>query len=323
MADATASNSESRSETTPQNQAELAPQPASSSSPPTSTTSSPSSFSKRRAHSPLSIDLQNIPPLSQPSPPSNTLLITQLEDIHIFHPASLTTIRQHISSIAPLHSFSPLKSFRRIICSFYDTESAIRIRQHLDGAAILGETRARVYFGEPTAIGEQKKYLERPDAGRLFFISPPPSPPVGWEMRNEDPPNKEVYAEDLAEKLAKLSGKMGPTVDETEDDSNHGEATYTREQIQEMKAVKPAIAILESGSSVEPKSAGSSTGHTRSRSSTVIYDPEAHGDSPMLPAVKVEDYTMEDGDGEVKLDTEAKKIIANTSRPPLELLDES
>src|SRR3954454_15039086 len=267
MADDMVTHSESRPETTPQKQAEIAPQPASSSSPPTSTTSSPSSFSKRRAHSPLSIDLHNIPPLSQPSPPSNTLLITQLEDIHIFHPASLATIRQHINSIAPIHSFAPLKSLRRIICSFYDTESAIRVHQHLDGAAILGETRARVYFGEPTAIGEEKKYLERPDAGRLFFISPPPSPPVGWEIRHEDPPNKEVYAEDLAEKLAKLSGKMGPTIDETEDDANHGEATYTREQIQGMKAVKPRIAVPELGSNAEPKSAGSSAGHTRSRSS--------------------------------------------------------
>jgi hypothetical protein len=142
-------------------------------------------------------------------------------------------------------------------------------------------------------------------------------------MRHEDPPNKEVHAEDLAVKLAKLSGKMGPAVDETGDDASHGEATYTREQIQEMKAVKPTIAIPELDSSAEPKSATSSTGHTRSRSSTVIYDPEAHGDSPMLPAVKVEDYTMEDGDGEIKLDTEARKIIAHTSRPPLELLAES
>ena len=139
-------------------------------------------------------------------------------------------------------------------------------------------------------------------------------------MRHEDPPNKEVHPQDLADKLAKLSGKMGPAVDETEDDKTHGEATYTREQIQEIKAVKPTIAIPELGSSAEPKSAGSSTGKTRSRSSTVIYDPEAYGDSPMLPAVKVEDYTMEDGDGEVKLDTEAKKIIAQTSRPPLELI---
>lgn len=313
--------SDSQSQSHPQNQADMSQQAASSSSTPVSAASSPSSFSKRRANSPLSIDLQNIPPLSQPAPPSNTLLITQLEDIHIFHPASLATIRQHINAISPLHSFAPIKSLRRIICSFYDIESAIRIRQHLDGAAILGETRARVYFGEPTPIGEEKKYLERPDAGRLFFISPPPSPPIGWEMKPEDPPNKQVHAEDLADKLAKLSGRMGPTVDDTEDDANPNEATYTREQIQEIKAVRPTIAIPKAASGAEPKSAGSSTSVTRSRSSTVIYDPEAHGDSPALPAVTVEDYTMEDG--EVKLDTEAKKIIAHTSRPPVELMDTS
>lgn len=140
-------------------------------------------------------------------------------------------------------------------------------------------------------------------------------------MKPEDPPNKQVHAEDLADKLAKLSGRMGPTVDDTEDDTNLNEATYTREQIQEIKAVKPTIAIPEAASSAEPKSAGSSTSVTRSRSSTVIYDPEAHGDSPALPAVMVEDYTMEDG--EVKLDTEAKKITAHTSRPPVELMDAS
>jgi len=81
------------------------------------------------------------------------------------------------------------------------------------------------------------------------------------------------------------------------------------------------MTIPELGANSEPKSAGSSTSRTRSRSSTVIYDPEAHGDSPALPAVTVEDYTMEDG--EVKLDTEAKKITAHTSRPPVELMDES
>lgn len=140
-------------------------------------------------------------------------------------------------------------------------------------------------------------------------------------MRPEDPPNKQVHAEDLADKLAKLSGKMGPAVDDTEDDTHHEEATYTREQMHQIKAVKPMVAIPEIGSSAEPKSAGSSTSMTRSRSSTVIYHPEAHGDSPALPAVTVEDYTMEDG--EVKLDTEAKKIIAHTSRPPVELMDES
>merc|ERR1711939_736893 len=105
-------------------------------------------------------------PPSHPAPPSNTLLITRLENPKIFHPASLATIRQHINELATLNSFSPLKSLCRIICSFYDTDSAIRVRQAIDGTPILGTSVAKCYFGEPTPIGDEKKYLERPDAGR-------------------------------------------------------------------------------------------------------------------------------------------------------------
>lgn len=74
---------------------------------------------------------------------------------------------------------------------------------------------------------------------------------------------------------------------------------------------------------------GVENANNRSRSSTIIYDPEAHGDSPGLPAVMVEDTTMDpdaDGvsDGDVELDdaslVEDKKIFAHTSRPPIELI---
>jgi Calcipressin len=257
----------------------------------------------------LALDLNSIPPLSSPAPPSNTLLITRLDDPHIFHPASLATIRQHINEIAPLNSFSPLKSFNRIICSFYDIESAVRIRQEFDGAAFLGHTIARCYFGEPTPIGDEKKYLERPDAGRLFFISPPPSPPVGWEMRHEDPPNKEVHADDLAMKLAKLTGKMGGDTTDGEDDVK---MLYTKDELHKLKTSRPALAANDeqSPARLSPNVGG------RSRSSTLIYDPKAHGDSPGLPAVMLE---TED-DSEVELSVPEKKIIAHTSRPPIELM---
>ena len=115
---------------------------------------------------------------------------------------------------------------------------------------------------------------------------------------------------------------MGHGGSDDTDPDQAPEPTYTRDQMHDIKSVKLMAAIPESGPGSEPKSAASSTGRTRSRSSTVIYDPEAHGDSPALPAVKVEDYTM-DEDGDVKLDSNAKKIIAHTSRPPVELMDES
>jgi Calcipressin len=313
------------------------------SSPPVSTSSSPKpgTVSQRRSASPLSLDLTSLPQLTQPSPPSNTLLITQLNDPKIFHPASLATIRQYITTLAPLHSFSPLKSLRRIVCSFYDIDSAIRIRQHLDGANLLGDVRARVYFGEPTPIGEQKKFLERPDAGRLFFISPPPSPPVGWEVREEGAPNKDVVASDLAEALGKLSGKIQRPL-ETDDmpveqeDKTHMEALVEGKEGE--SAANPPLRVTAPVTNdvvaSKPSSAGgSSATRNRSRSSTVIYDPEAHGDSPALPAVMVEDTTMnadEDDDAtdaalDVDMDAtgalaDGKKIVAHTSRPPLELI---
>lgn len=249
-----------------------------------SATSSPIS-SRRSSRSPLSIDLSAIPPLSQPTPPSNTLLITNLQDLEIFRPDNLQTIKDLINSSAPIHTWAPLRSFRRIIVSFYDEDSAIRIRQILDGEAIMGE-RVRVYFGQPTAIEPKDEHLNLPDAGKLFFISPPPSPPHGWEMKLEDAPNKQVHAEDLAEALAKLHHR--PRTD---------------------------LPASPSSSDAENKSIQN---RTRS-SSTTIYHPGDHGDSPHLPAIAVEDFTDEPDN----FGLEEKPILAHTARPPVELMHEA
>ncbi|KAL9113264.1 MAG: hypothetical protein Q9227_002599 [Pyrenula ochraceoflavens] len=288
----------------------------SSSSPPTSNLSSPArSPSSRRSRSPLSLDLSSVPSLIQPTPPSNTLLITNLESLHIFHPASLATIRQHIQSISSIHTFSPLKSLRRIICSFYDTEAAIAVRNELDGAQLMGE-RTRVYFGEPLPIDQTTKYLDKPDAGKLFFISPPPSPPVGWEIKNEDPPNKEVHANDLAQALEKLNGKMNSVQEQT------GEPVAEPSAFTESPIEPSPTEIRTNNAAVSKDERSSRRGRTRS-GSTVIYDPEAYGDSPALPAVILEDMTL--GEGEDIGDRKPEgggKINQHTSRPPLELLEE-
>lgn len=278
-------------------------------SPPATQTSSPASLSAKRSRSPMSLDLTSIPPLSSPAPPTNTLLITRLEDAKIFHPASLATIRQHINSIAPLNSFSPLKSMARVIVSFYSEQDCIKVRQEIDGTAFTPTCIAKCYFGEPTPIDNEKKYLERPDAGKLFFISPPPSPPVGWESKMEDPPNKEVHADDLMQKLAKLTGKM----DHLESPVD-GQILVTGEELAKLKTNWSHRRALSGVS--EEASPVASTPRGRSRSSTLIYDPKAHGDSPNLPAVMLE---TED-DSEVELDTNEKSPMAHTARPPIELM---
>jgi hypothetical protein len=229
----------------------------------------------------MSIDFSTLPPLSMPTPPSNTLLVTNLQDTEIFRADNLQTIKELINSSAPIHSWAPLKSFRRIVVSFFDEASAIRIRQILDGEAIMGET-VKVYFGQPTPIEPKDEHLNLPDAGKLFFISPPPSPPHGWEMKLEDAPNKQVHAEDLAEALAKLHHR--PRTD------------------------FPA----------SPSSDGEGEGRHRSGSSTTIFDPEEHGNSPNLPAIAVEDLT---GENDISPIEQEKPILAHTSRPPVELME--
>lgn len=62
------------------------------------------------------------------------------------------------------------------------------------------------------SVDAQKQFLEPPPPEREFLISPPGSPPVGWEPRPEDGPNKETLALDLIEALQKLVEPM-PEVD--------------------------------------------------------------------------------------------------------------
>ncbi|KAI0011671.1 Calcipressin-domain-containing protein [Xylariaceae sp. FL0662B] len=256
-----------------------------------SPTSSPSLPSRplleRRgsSRSSLTLDLSTLPPLTQPTPPTNTLLITNLNDIEIFRPDNLQTIRELINSTAPIYTWSPLKSFRRIVVSFLDEQSAIKVRSVWDGEAIMGE-RCRVYFGQPTPLNLGKdNHLELPDAGKLFFISPPPSPPHGWEMKLEDAPNKQVHAEDLAEALSKLRHQANPA---------------------------------DNNSPVSPVEGGcaSVTSRSRSRSSTLIYQPREDGGN--LPAISVDDMTDEPM---AMSPTPEHTIPAHTQRPPMELMN--
>ncbi|KAJ5662248.1 uncharacterized protein N7477_009864 [Penicillium maclennaniae] len=249
---------------------------AESASPPRSLPSSPSFHGRSSSRPSLSIDLSNIPALSQPSPPSNTLLITDLNDLFVFQPSSLDAIRAQITVIARLNSFSPLPSFRRIVCSFHSDADAIAVRKHLEGTRLLNRNvRPRIYFGEPTPIlSEEELHL----------------PPHGWTMRNEDPPNKEVHASDLATALAKLK-------------TDHVEPA----------PVDPATPV--SISSDNP--------------ALSYFNPEDHGHSPNLPAVMVEDVSLpdvEDEDVDMDLDLSPaemslKKMPPKTARPPVELME--
>ncbi|GAB7337102.1 hypothetical protein MBLNU457_g2502t1 [Dothideomycetes sp. NU457] len=266
------------------------------STPPRSRASSDTTSLKRR-HSPnLSLDLSDMPGLSTPSQPSNTLIITNLNTPLIFTESNLASIRTAIAAQGPIYSFSPLKSFRRILVTFHSTDTAIAVRQSLDGESVFGE-RIRVYFGQETDIAEKDNHLSAPEAKKLFFISPPPSPPVGWCMRDEEPPNREVHAEDLAGALARVGA----------------EAEAKRRKDAEMSAE----------GSLSPVKNSIVGGARRSRSSTLVFDPEHHstGSEVDLPAIAVEDYA-DDDEEDVDMEGAGGKPMVHTARPPVELMEE-
>lgn len=123
----------------------------------------------------------------------------------------------------------------------------------------------------------------------MFFISPPPSPPHGWMVRDEEPPNREVHAQDLETALAALGRRR------------HEVEVERRERFGE-----------------------DSAGRARSGSRSVVYDPHDHGDSPDLPAVMVEDMTESPAEEVNEAESPfSGRIMAHTSRPPMELMVDS
>lgn len=147
-------------------------------------------------------------------------------------------------------------------------------------------------------------------------------------MRNEDPPNKEVHASDLADALAKLGTTAGQSgsdhqsssdplspvsVSSSSSDINNNNSSSSNNN-NDSKEVTPGVGRT-----------GSWPSGGRSRSSTLIYHPNNHGGSPNLPAVMVEDTSIgeDDDDDAMSLSSSdgEKRIFAHTSRPPVELME--
>lgn len=169
----------------------------------------------------------------------------------------------------------------------------------------------RIYFGEPTPIlGEEgeDQHLKAPSLGKLLFISPPPSPPAGWEIREEEPPNKDVHAEDLQRALAGLSDRGNERKASAVDDDDDAGSPMSEDEKEELRGNRTR----------------SGTG------SVMVYHPKDHGDNESLPAVMVIDTTTgtaedtQESPGDLSpTDGQGQgggRILTHTARPPVELM---
>ncbi|KAG0145069.1 hypothetical protein CROQUDRAFT_716286 [Cronartium quercuum f. sp. fusiforme G11] len=146
----------------------------------------------------------------------------------------------------------------------HEVEADTAVEKELDELIkYLPRTVFRIYYGPPTptlssapttiypnpdgsqddSIADERR-LKPPASDKNFLISPPGSPPVGWEQVEEDAPNKATLAEDLCQRLRFLSvGDEGEEGGENEDGVDGEE--------QDIEIIKPSPSSVLPGLRVQ------------------------------------------------------------------------
>lgn len=150
---------------------------------------------------------------TKPSSTTNTLIVAGISRTFFDSPTMVSTLERHFRLFGHVHSWVPLPSFGRTMVVYYDDGDAERARQDFDSTALRHThdwpesiKSVRVYRADRTDIERDpsEHFLQLPQLEKNFLISPPGSPPVGWEQVREDPPNATPLAEDLIQALRKL-----------------------------------------------------------------------------------------------------------------------
>jgi len=161
----------------------------------------------------------------QTAPRTNTLIAAHLPSSAFADAAFLHALRALFARYGPLYAFAPIKVFRRCIVTFWNPHDAERCKRDVDGLMLPASsssssnnpTQMRVFRGANTPLRQPTSrptspnpddpdpfFLAPPRLEKNFLISPPGSPPVGWEQIVEDPPNAAPLATDLINALEKL-----------------------------------------------------------------------------------------------------------------------
>ncbi|KAL1659022.1 Calcipressin-domain-containing protein [Schizophyllum commune] len=152
---------------------------------------------------------------------TNTLAVTRLP-ASFFDPLILDILRDHFAQYGPINQWAPLSGFGRILV-VYERDASAEAAREACGTIVVEPTDShvasepiilRVYradrnplVGEMEAVMRERQ-LAPPKPERNFLISPPGSPPVGWEQAQEEPPNSAPLAEDLIHALKALQIKQ-------------------------------------------------------------------------------------------------------------------
>uniref|UniRef100_A0A1A8HI71 Regulator of calcineurin 1b n=1 Tax=Nothobranchius korthausae TaxID=1143690 RepID=A0A1A8HI71_9TELE len=126
-------------------------------------------------------------------------LVASLTSREVFHRhEAQVSFESLFRSFDPEVQFHYFRSFRRVRISFSDPLAAAEARLRLNKSDFRGK-ELRLYFAQSVHIGSPR--LEPPKPEKQFLISPPASPPVGWEQSQDATP---VINYDLLCAISKL-----------------------------------------------------------------------------------------------------------------------
>lgn len=132
----------------------------------------------------------------------NVLIVTNVADAVFEDEEAKDEFEAVFCMYNPEASFSYLKSFRRVRVTYESPLDAVHARIQLHETELQGKT-VKVYFSQPQENpASNSPHLHPPKPDKQFLISPPASPPVGWEPIPEAEP---VINYDLLAAIATLA----------------------------------------------------------------------------------------------------------------------
>ncbi|KAH8553121.1 Calcipressin-domain-containing protein [Umbelopsis sp. PMI_123] len=206
---------------------------------------------------------------------TNTITIPNIPKEFFESPHVFEDLQNFLQVYGPLHTFVAIKGFARIMAVYEETQSAIEAKDELDKTQVLWrQTRdltdvelvqfisdhdqqpishsndihnflLRLYFGQHTNINADSAtvLLQVPELEKNWLISPPGSPPVGWQQIREEPPNTTVLPQDLSHALMSLSDELDDDF-KLDADDEHESDTMSSDQATESSASSSAAVYV-------------------------------------------------------------------------------
>jgi len=161
------------------------------------------------------------------------------------------TLRQRFEGLFQLYgedaTFHYFRSFKRARVTYSSAASAIqaRIKMHMSS---LGDNLLKCYFGQ-TAVKRKDSdgLLHPPTPDKQFLISPPASPPVGWEPMPESHPTINY---DLVSAITKLKPGETHELHKPERESHPSIVVHV---VGDETDLTPAVELISPESDIKPK----------------------------------------------------------------------